>query len=158
MRTPRKRDEEHAVAEQHFIAGPARGEPLPAGSVGARVRIPLSGTPSASWSRVVQGRLAKSLIGHPHIGYLRLRDVVQGAELVLEGVEGSEAAALGPALREAVGAANRKGAQGMPPPPSNMPQDDANAIAAAMELDDERPGAGQEDAAPEQRSLVPSLH
>lgn len=146
------------MAEQHFISGPARGEPMPDGEVGARVRIPLSGTPTARWSRVVEGRLTKALIGHPHVGHLHIRHLVRGADLVLEGVEEREAEALGPALREAVAAANRKTAGDPPPPPENMSQELADRIAEALGLDDERPAVLDGTAHGLDRELVASLH
>ena len=45
------------MAEEHTIAGPAKGEPLPVGRVGVRLRIPLSGGPSRRWSRDLSARL-----------------------------------------------------------------------------------------------------
>lgn len=95
------------MAEQHRITGEARGEPLPAGRVGVRVRIPLSGCPSARWSRALSARLSNELVGHAAVGHLRLNDVVQGDELVLEGVEEREATGLAQALRRAVDATNQ---------------------------------------------------
>src|SRR3712207_4520296 len=95
-----QREEEH-MAEIHRVAGPPRGEPLPAGRVGARVRIPLTGTPSPRWSRVLTARLGTSLVGHPAVGHLELEGIVQGADIVLEGVEAAEANRIGPALTTA---------------------------------------------------------
>jgi hypothetical protein len=94
------------MSEHHRIVGEARGEPLPAGRVGIRVRIPLSGCPSARWSRNLSARLTNELVGHEAVGHLRLNDVVQGDQLVLEGVEAGEAAALAQALQRAVTATN----------------------------------------------------
>jgi hypothetical protein len=94
------------MSERHRIAAEARGEPLPAGRVGIRVRIPLSGCPSPRWSRDLSARLTNELVGHEAVGHLRLNDIVQGDQLVLEGVEASEAPALAEALRRAVAATN----------------------------------------------------
>jgi ribosomal protein S27AE len=95
-----------AMGEQHRIVGPASGEPLPDGHVGVRVRIPLSGCPSARWSRDLSARLTNELVGHPAIGHLRLNDIVQGDHIVLEGVEDREASLLWDALASAVTATN----------------------------------------------------
>jgi hypothetical protein len=95
------------MSEHHRIFGEARGEPLPAGRVGVRVCIPLSGCPSARWSRDLSARLTNELVGHAAVGHLRLNDVVQGDQLVLEGVEEREAPALAEALRRAVDATNQ---------------------------------------------------
>ena len=43
--------------EQHAIVGPARGEPRAAGAVGARIRVPLSGTPSPRWAEALRSHL-----------------------------------------------------------------------------------------------------
>ena len=130
------------MAEQHVIAGPARGEPLPAGSVGVRIRIPLSGTPSSHWSELFEAALAMRLLRHPGTSRLRLDRAVQGGELVLEGVEDAEAPMLGPVLREAVEATNRAVARcERPEPRRNMDQERADHIAAKLHLTDERPSS-----------------
>jgi hypothetical protein len=95
------------MAEHHEITGPARGEPRPAHCVGACVRIPLDAAPSPRWSRALTAHLALGLTGHPAVGHLRLDAAVQGAHIVLDGVETPEAELLGPVLREAIDAANR---------------------------------------------------
>lgn len=126
------------MAETYNIAGPPHGEPLAAGHVGARVRIPLSGTPSPRWSRVLSARLATALVGHPAIGHLRLSSLVQGADIVLEGVEPAEAGQLGPALLSAIGAANSDGQssqQAAETAARNMSQDEADDIAGLIHLD-----------------------
>ena len=87
------------MSETHQIAGAPRGEPLAAGRVGARVRVPLSGPPSSRWSRALGGQLANELSGHTAVGHLRLGELVQGSDLVLEGVEECEATALGECLQ-----------------------------------------------------------
>ena len=63
-----------------------RGEPLAADRVGVRVRVQLSGCPSGRWSRDVSARLAGELVCHAAVGHLRLNEIVQGDQIVLEGV------------------------------------------------------------------------
>jgi hypothetical protein len=128
------------MEERHHIAGVARGEPLAAGRVGARVRVPLSGTPSPDWSRVMTAHLTASLVNHGPVGHLCLSEAVQGAEIVLEGVEDAEAPRLGQALREAVDAANSATDRPEPPPPAraNMDQGRADRVAADLGLGYER--------------------
>jgi hypothetical protein len=129
------------MSERHFIAAPARGEPLPHGRVGARVRVPLSGTPTSAWSRLMCGHLTASLVGHGPVGHLHVDDIVQGAEIVMDGVEDEEAPRLGHAIREAVGAANRASERmERPVERFNMDQAHADRVAAEMRLRDERPG------------------
>ncbi len=126
------------MAEIHRVAGPPRGEPLPAGRVGARVRIPLTGTPSPRWSRVLTARLGTSLVGHPAVGHLELEGIVQGADIVLEGVEAAEANRIGPVLTGAIEAANRDsqhGEQAAKETPRNMDQAEADAIAGLVHVD-----------------------
>ena len=136
------------MGEIHRVAGPPRGEPLPAGRVGARVRIPLSGTPSRRWSRVLTARLGTALVGHSAVGHLELGQLVQGADIVLEGVEAAEAPRIGPALSAAMDAANRDdhddeaGRRATP----NMPQDEADAIAGLIRVDYEVPASGRPSA------------
>jgi hypothetical protein len=113
--------------EQHRIVREARGEPLPAGRVGVRVRIPLSGCPSGRWSRDLSARLSNELVGHAAVGHLRLNDIVQGDELVLEGVEAREARALAVAVRRAVDATNQAC-----PEDAERPADAAPARADAI--------------------------
>lgn len=96
------------MSEDHHIVGEPRGEPLPAGRVGIRVLVPLSGSPSRRWSRDLSARLTTELTGrHPAIGHLRLNDVVHGDHIVLEGVEDRDTGQLADALRRAVEATNR---------------------------------------------------
>ena len=123
--------------EQHAIVGPARGEPRPAGAVGARIRVPLSGTPSPRWSAALRSHLTGALMGHAHVGHLRLNSLVQGATVVIEGVELEEAELLGPALVRAVAEANRTAG---PHPDAetggpNMPQERAAISSARFGLD-----------------------
>lgn len=119
------------MGENHQIAGPPRGEPLLAGQVGARVRIPLSGTPGPRWSRVFTARLSSALTGQPAIGYLKMAELVQGADIVIEGVEADEAERLGQALATAIDAANRDSQHGSEAPKQrhNMTVEEAHAIA-----------------------------
>lgn len=94
------------MAEEHQIVGLARGESLPAGRVGVCLRFPLSGSPSPRWSRALSARLVLELTGRPAVGHLRLNEIVQGQEIVLEGVESDEASNIAGAMERAVDAAN----------------------------------------------------
>jgi hypothetical protein len=94
------------MLERHSIAGPPSGAPLAASRVGARVRVPLDSPPSPRWSRALSAQLVAGLVGHRAVGHLRLDAVVQGADIVLDGVEPAEAELLGPVLRGAIEAAN----------------------------------------------------
>jgi len=142
------------MAERHVIAGPARGEPLAAGRVGIRARVPLSGTPSSAWSEVFTAALATRLMGHRGASHLQLAHAVQGGELVLEGIRDADASQLGSAVRAAVGAANagveRAERRGRP---CNVEQAEADRIAALLELADDRE-ATQLDPAPPAREPV----
>ena len=122
------------MSETHHIAGDARGEPLPEGRVGARVRVPLSGAPSPRWSRALSAHLANELTGHRAVGHLQLDHVVQGSGLVLEGVEEREAPALGESLMRAVEAANACLADDGAPAaaPANMRRAEAERIAVLI--------------------------
>ena len=120
------------MGERHELTGRVHGEPLDEGRVGARVRVPLTGTPSPRWSRALIGHLSGDLTGHAHVGHLRLGDIVQGRDLVLEGVEDPEAPELGRCLRGAVTAANACCDGDEPCPPPNMTREHAQAIADAM--------------------------
>jgi hypothetical protein len=116
------------MTERHRIVGPATGEPLPDGRVGVRVRVPLSGCPSARWSRDLSARLTNELVGHPAVGHLRLNQVVQGDQIVLEGVEEREARLLSSALAQAVTATNAE-CTAAPESAANVAQPRADAIA-----------------------------
>jgi hypothetical protein len=94
------------MTERHSIIGPARGEPLPAGRIGVRLRIPLSGSPTPRWSRDLSARLTVEVTGHAAVGHLRVNDIVQGQEIVLEGVEAGEAASIAGAVERSVDATN----------------------------------------------------
>jgi hypothetical protein len=123
------------MSEDHRIVSRARGEPLPAGSVGVRVRIQLSGCPTHRWTRDLGGRLTRELVGHIAVGHLRINvnDIVQGNEIVLEGVEAKEAPALAQALQRAVDDANHASTD-TPTPSSNVSQQEADDIAGRITL------------------------
>jgi hypothetical protein len=116
------------------MSGSARGEPLSAGQTGARVRIPLDTAPSPRWSDALAGALMTGLAGHPAVGHLHLNNVVQGAEIVLEGVEPREAELLGPVLLEAIETANRVCPDTAEPAgPWNMAPAEAEKVARIVE-------------------------
>jgi hypothetical protein len=120
------------MAEQHTIVGPASGEPLPVDQVGVRVRIPLSGAPSPRWSRDLSARLTAQFTGHPNVGHLVLNNVVQGHEIVLDGVEAGEADALADAIQTAVDATNRACADAPDDSVPLKPREEADAIARTV--------------------------
>ena len=66
------------MSEDHNIISDARRESPPAGRVGVRVRVQLSGCPSGRWSRALSAHLSKELVGHAGVGHLRLKEIVQG--------------------------------------------------------------------------------
>jgi len=121
------------MTEDHHIVGRARGEPLPAGRVGIRVRVQLSGCPGPRWSRALSARLAVELVGHGAVGHLRLNDLVQGDQIVLEGVEASETPSLTKALQRAVGAANHA-STGPPDRGQNVTEQVADAVASDIDF------------------------
>src|SRR3954467_13699884 len=84
------------MSESYSIVDQAKGEPLAAGRVGVRVKVRLSGSPSARWSQSLSGHLVNELTGHAAVGHLRLNNIVQGDHIVLDGVEAREAPQLGP--------------------------------------------------------------
>ena len=120
------------MSEHHRIAGASHGEPLPEGRVGARVSVPLSGCPSRRWSHDLKARLTNELVGHPAVGHLRLNNVVQGDQIVLEGVEEREAPLLSAALRRAIDATNAACSVDTSTS-ANVPAAEADAIADKME-------------------------
>ena len=123
------------MSEDYQIVSRARGEPLPEGRTGVRVRVQLSGCPSQRWSRDLAAQLSQELVGHAAVGHLRLNvnDIVQADQIVLEGVEQREAPALGDALERAVDAANRASTDA-PNPPPNMTWKQADGIAQTIEV------------------------
>jgi hypothetical protein len=124
------------MAEHHAITGPARGEPRSARHVGACVRLPLDAAPTPRWSQALSAHLHTGLLGHPAVGHLGLDRVVQGTDIVLDGVEVAEAALLGPVLRGAIDAANRAcaGSDGDGEGARNMDRAQAEAVARAVRL------------------------
>jgi hypothetical protein len=120
------------MAEQHTIVGPASGEPLPVGHVGVRLRIPLSGAPSRRWSHDLSARLTAGFIGHANVGHLVLNDVVQGREIVLDGVEAGEADTLADAVERAVEATNRACEDAPDESVPLKPREEADAIARTV--------------------------
>ena len=123
------------MSEHHQIVSDASGEPQATGSVGVRVRIRLSGCPSRRWSHALRSHLSKELVGHTSVGHIRLNGIVQGDEIVLEGVEASEAPTLAGSLQRAVEATNRAEIH-EDNPPRNMAQADADAVADQITFDD----------------------
>ena len=125
------------MSEHHQIVSGASGEPRAADSVGVRVRIRLSGCPSRQWSQALRSNLSKELVGHASVGHIRLNGIVQGDEIVLEGVEANEAPTLAGSLQRAVEATNRADI-GEDHQPRNMAQADADAVADQITFDDDR--------------------
>jgi hypothetical protein len=125
------------MSEHHQIVSDASGEPQVTGSVGVRVRIRLSGCPSRRWSHLLRSNLSKELIGHSSVGHIRLNGIVQGDEIVVEGVEASEAPTLAGSLQRAVEATNRAEIH-EDNAPGNMAQTDADAVAGQITFDDDR--------------------
>jgi len=121
------------MSEHYEITSQPRGEPLPAGCVGVRVRVPLSGRPSRRWSHAFGGHLATELTGHGGVGHLRINldQIVQTDQIVLEGVEPGEASALAEPLRRSIDAANHA-AKAEPNLTRNVTQREANAVAAQI--------------------------
>jgi hypothetical protein len=115
------------VPEDHQIVGESHGEPLPAGRVGVRVRLQLSGSPSGRWSSALSANLYREFIGHAAVGHLRLDQIVQGNEIVLDGGEEREAPTLAGTLRRAVDATNKALTRDIDPN-TNVAQEEADAI------------------------------
>jgi hypothetical protein len=116
------------VPEDHQIVGESHAEALPVGRVGVRVRLQLSGSPSGRWSSALSANLYREFIGHAAVGHLRLDQIVQGDEIVLDGVEESEAPTLAGTLRRAVDATNKTLVRDIEPA-ANVAQEEADAIA-----------------------------
>lgn len=121
------------MSEHYEIIGQARGEPRTAGFVGVCVRVPLSGRPGRGWSHAFGGHLVMELTGHGGVGHLRvnLDEIVQGDQIVLDGVEPGEASSLAEPLRRSIDAANQA-AKAEPNLTRNATQREANAIAAQI--------------------------
>ena len=148
------------MTEDYRIISQGRGEPRVAGDVGVCVRVQLSGCPSARWSRNLGGRLTNELVGHAAVGHLRINvnELVQGDQIVLDGVEADEAPALAEALRRAVDGANRAATDDADWVP-NVPQREADDIAGQISLDEadgpEVPRAGAQSPCPRCGEAVP---
>lgn len=121
------------MSEDHTIISDVSGESLPAGRVGVRVRVQLSGCPSGRWSRALIAHLCEELAGQTGVGHLRLNQIVQGDQVILEGVEASEAPAVADSLRRAVDATNQACTGGQNSPP-NVAQQEADSIAHQVTL------------------------
>jgi hypothetical protein len=124
------------MSEHYWIISAPRGEPRSRGDVGVRVRLQLSGHPSRRWSRDLAARLTRELVGHPGVAHLRLNadDLVQGDEVVLDGIEDREAPTLAEAIRRGVDAANRAHSDELTRAP-NVAQSEADAVADQIPLD-----------------------
>ena len=83
-------------------------------------------------SRALGAQLTNGFSGHAAVGHLRLGELVQGTDLVLEGVEEREAPDLGACLARAVAAANACVAD-VPARPENTPKARAEEIAAQVQ-------------------------
>jgi hypothetical protein len=129
------------MSEHHRIVGEGRGERL-GDRVGVRVRMRLSGCPSQRWSRDLSARLANELVGHPAVGHLRLNNIVQGDQLVLEGVEARETQTLAVALRRAMDATNHTCPDDEQSARPTEREADAIAQTIAVGADPTMPGAG----------------
>jgi hypothetical protein len=74
--------------------------------------------------------LALELAGRAAVGHLRLNEIIQGQEIVLEGVESDEASHIAGAVERAVDAANSDRANGSAVNPiKNVAQTEADAVA-----------------------------
>ena len=124
------------MSERYAIVAEPRGEPLSAGRVGVRVRVPLSGSPSARWSQALSAHLVNALTGHAAVGHLRLNNIVHGDHIVLDGVEAAEAPELGNVLERAIYAANDTCARAdaRNPTRANVARAEASAIADQVHL------------------------
>ena len=126
-------EEREEMSEDYRIVGQARGEPRALGDVGVCVRVQLSGHPSRRWSRDMCARLTTELVGHPSAAHLHVNvdQLVQGDEIVLDGVEDRDTAGLADALQRAIDAANRADAPEADRVP-NITQGEADAVASHM--------------------------
>ena len=132
------------MSEHHHIVEMARGEPLPLGRVGVCVRFGLSGSPSPRWSRDLRARLTRESVGHAAVGHLRLNDLVQGHEIVLEGVESDEAPTLAGSVERAVDAANHAADDDVADdddPTGKVRQQEADDIVGEVRSAQQHPGS-----------------
>ena len=119
------------MSESYCIVADPSGEPLPAGRVGVRVRVALSGCPTRRWSRALGAHLVNEFTGHRAVGHLRLDDIVHADHIVLDGVEAAEAPHLGGVLQRAIDATNQTCARAdaRSGTETNVSQGEASAIA-----------------------------
>ena len=136
------------MAKEHTIVGPAKGEPLPVGQRRGASAHSVVRCPGRRWSRDLSARLTTEFTGRPNVGHLVLNDVVQGHEIVLDGVEAGEADALADAVERAVDATNQACADA---PDDSVPlnsREEADAIARKVaehqRLGDQGVAEGQE--------------
>jgi len=125
------------MLEDYRIISAPRGEPRALGDVGVCLRVQLSGRPSRRWTRDMGARLTRELVGHPSAAHLHVNvdQLVQGDEIVLDGVEDRDTAGLAGALRRAVDAANRADAQEADRLP-NVTQGEADAVASHLPVEE----------------------
>jgi predicted RNA-binding Zn-ribbon protein involved in translation (DUF1610 family) len=125
------------MSEDYRIISAPRGEPRAVGDAGVCVRVQLSGFPSRRWSRDLGARLTRELVGHPSAAHLSVNvdHLVQGDEIVLDGVEDRDAAGLAAALRRAVDAANHVDVATSDRVP-NVTQAEADSVASHMPIDE----------------------
>jgi hypothetical protein len=125
------------MSEDYRIISRPRGEPRLLGDAGVRIRVQLSGRPSRRWSHDLCARLAIELVRHPAATHLRMKvdELVQGDEIVLEGVEDRDTATLAVAVQRAVDAANRACAVEVDRAP-NVSQSEADAVAGHIPLNE----------------------
>lgn len=147
------------MSEDYCIISEPRGEPRSLGDVGVRVRVQLSGRPSRRWSRDLSARLARELVGHPGVTHLRVNvnELVQGDEIVLDGIEDRDTSALADAVRRAVEGANREVQDEAPV--ANVTQREADTVASHIPLSDARHaatrGSGDDTSCPRCGEAVP---
>jgi hypothetical protein len=130
------------MSEDYRIISAPRGEPRSSGDVGVRVRLQLSGRPSRRWSRDLGAQLTRELVRHPGAAHLRVKldELVQGDEIVLDGIEDRDTPGLADAVRRAIDAANRAEAREVDRAP-NVSQGEADAVAGHIPLNESnRPG------------------
>lgn len=148
------------MSEDYRIIGPPRGEPRSLGDVGVCVRVQLSGHPSRRWSRDLGAQLTRELVGHPGVAHLcvNVYDLVQGDEIVLDGVEDRDTTTLADSLRRAVDAANHADTDDADRVP-NITQREADTVASHIPLGDScdamTAGAGNDRPCPRCGQAVP---
>ena len=125
------------ISEDYRIISAPRGEPRAHGDVGVCVRVQLSGCPSRRWSNNMGARLTTELLGHPGAAHLHVNvdELIQGDEIVLDGVEDRDTPGLASALQRAVDAANRANSNEADRVP-NVTQGEADAVASHVAVDE----------------------